>query len=218
MGDEMKRQGMEQKAEGLIFKLLPSGKVLLIPQGSGIHYTLHPGHESDVIDVHKTTERVVSGDSGRYETLLAIPKQELVSGLSQIGEAPFVEFLRLFRPIRLGWIARNHLGVLAFPTDAQLYGVSEIEISSDSLESEKLLKGWFQVPDFIDDVFDMPNMAFLLFKSRHRATLPYGIMFKFPDSKGRLKWIRLRDLRRWSRRMEGVYLQAFKPFIVSQNF
>lgn len=75
---------METKAEGFILKLLPSGKVLLIPQGSGIHYTLHPGHESGVIDVHKTTERV-EGDSGRYETLLAIPKQELVHGLSQIG-------------------------------------------------------------------------------------------------------------------------------------
>lgn len=209
---------MEPKAEGFILKLLPSGKVLLIPQGSGTHYTLHPGHESGVIDVHKTTERVACGNSGRYETLLAIPKQELVYSLSQIGEAPVAEFLRLFRPIRLGWIARNHLGVVAFPTDAQLDGISEIKISLDSLESEKLLRGWFRVPEFIDDIFDMPNMAFLLFKSWQRATLPYGIMFKFPDSKGRLKWIRLRDLRRWSRRMEGVYLQAFKPFIVSQNF
>jgi hypothetical protein len=208
---------MEQKGEGFIFKLLPSGKVLLIPHGSGVHYTLHPGHESGVIDVHKTTERVVSGDSGRYETLLAIPKQELVSVLSQIGTGPFVEFLRLLRPIRLGWIARNHLGILAFPTDAQLDGVSEIKISSHSQNPEQLLKRWFQVPEFIDEIFDMPNMAFLLFKSRHGTSLPYGLMFKCPPN-GRLKWVRLRNLRRWSQRMEAAYLQAFQPFIVSQNF
>lgn len=211
---------MEPKAEGFILKVLPSGKVLLIAQGSGVHYTLHPGHKSGVIDVHKTTERVVSGDSGRYETLLAIPKEELVCRLSQIGEAPFVEFLSLFRPIRLGWIARNDLGIVAFPTDAQLDGVTEIKIRPDSLESERLLRGWFQVPEFIDDIFDMPNTAFLLFKSRARADSPYGIMFKFPGAEGRflLKWIRLRDLRRWSRKLEGMYLAAFKPFLASQNF
>lgn len=131
---------------------------------------------------------------------------------------PVVEFLRLLRPIRLGWIARNRIAVVAFPTEAQLDGVSEIKISLGSLESEKLLRGWFLVPEFIDDIFDMPNMAFLLFKSRLKASLPYGIMFKFPDCKANLKWIRLRDLRRWSRRMEGAYLQTFEPYIVSQNF
>jgi len=212
----MERNG--QKADGFIFKLLPSGKVLLIPQGSGIHYTLHPGDKSGVIDVHKTSEHDVSGNSGRYETLFKIPKRELVPALSKIGESPFVEFIRMLRPIRLGWIARNHLCILAFPTDTELDGISEIKIDPHSPDSERLVQRWFRNPEFIDEIFDMPNIAFLLFKSRQRATLPYGIMFKFPDSKGRLRWIRSRDLRRWSRKMEAVYREAFQPFIVSQNF
>jgi hypothetical protein len=210
---------VKPKAEGLILKLLRSGKVLLIPQSSRIHYTLHPGQASGVIDFHKTDESIADSLI-RYERLFAISKDELVRNLAKIGEAPFLDLLKLFRPIRLGWIARNRLGIVAFPTDSELDGVSEIRISADSCSSEKLLRNWFRVPEFIEDIFEMPNTAFILSKFRNQAQFPYGLLFKFrtPDGGWLLRWIRLRDLRRWTRRMEGLYSSVFRNFCVSQNF
>lgn len=210
----------KRKAEGLTLKLLPSGKLLLIPQGRGFHYTLHPGHKSGIIDIHRTSEQIESPDTARHETLAAIPKEELVRSLREIGIAPLAELLKLFRPIRIGWIARNRLCVVAFPTDEQLDGVREIKIDPNSAASVELLECWFQIPEFIDDIFDMPNAAFLLFNTRSRAESPCGILFKLRQPEGRflLRWIRSRDLRRWSRRMESIYLPALKRFCITEDF
>src|SRR2546430_15360474 len=86
-------------------------------------YTLHPGHQSGVIDFHKTDERLPPSDPARYETLAAIQQEELVGNLEAVGQRPIMDLLRLVRPIRLGWIARRRLGVVSFPTEAELDSV-----------------------------------------------------------------------------------------------
>ncbi len=53
---ELRFNDPELKFAGVAVKFLPSGKVLVILEGTGVHYTLHPGHDSGVIDIHKTNE------------------------------------------------------------------------------------------------------------------------------------------------------------------
>ncbi len=69
------------KFKGLIVKFLPSGKVLVVPEGAGFHFTLHPGHQSGVIDFHRTNEGLFATNAARHETLAAVPQWELVRSL-----------------------------------------------------------------------------------------------------------------------------------------
>jgi hypothetical protein len=202
------------KFKGLIVKFLPSGKVLVVPEGSGYHYTLHPGHQSGVIDFHKTDERLPPSDPARYETLAAIQQEELVGNLEAVGQRPIMDLVRLVRPIRLGWIARRRLGVVAFPTEAELDSVSGIRIKVGPAECAEPLNGWMKRPEFIDDILQMPNTAFLLLDCRKATSPPYGVLFKISGPRGvvSLGWIRLRDLHRWGVRTEALFAEFFGRF------
>jgi hypothetical protein len=199
---------------GVTVRFLPSGKVLVVLEGTGLHYTLHPGHHSGIIDFHKTNERLPESDPSRYETLATIGKDEIVRNVEVIGKDPVMGLLRLLRPIRLGWIARRRLGVVAFPTEAELDRVSSIRIKAGPAEWVEPLKGWMKVPEFIDDILLMPNTAFLLFDCRRPSQPPYGVLFKVVGSHGVLSlcWFRLRDLKRWGAVMEGIFSERFKRF------
>jgi hypothetical protein len=211
---ELRFNDPELKFAGVAVKFLPSGKVLVILEGTGVHYTLHPGHDSGVIDIHKTNERLPEGDSARYETLAAIGQDEIVRYLEAVGKDPVTDLLRLLRPIRLGWIALRRLGVVAFPTEAELDGVSSIRIKPGSAEWAEPLKSLVKVPEVIDDILLMPNAAFLLFDCRRPTQPPYGVLFKVvgPDGVFSLCWIRLRDLKRWGAATETIFAERFKRF------
>ncbi len=211
---ELRFNDPELKFAGVTVKFLPSGKVLVVLEGTGVHYTLHPGHHSGVIDFHKTNERLPEGDPARYETLAAIGKGEIVRNIEAVGEDPVMDLLRLLRPIRLGWIARRRLGVGAFPMEAELDGPSSIRIKAGPAEWAEPLKSWMKVPEFIDDIFLMPNAAFLLFDCRRPTQPPYGVLFKIvgPHGVSSLCWIKLRDLRRWGAATETIFAERFKQF------
>jgi hypothetical protein len=211
---ELRFNDPKLKFPGVTVRFLPSGKVLVVLEGTGVHYTLHPGHHSGVIDFHKTNERLLEGDPARYETLAAIGQHEIVRNLEAVGKDPVMDLLRLLRPIRLGWIARRRLGVVAFPTEVELDGVSGIRIKAGPAEWTEPLKSLMRVPEFIDDILLMPNAAFLLFDCRRPTQPPYGVLFKVVDSHGvfSLCWIRLRDLKRWGAATETIFAERFKRF------
>jgi hypothetical protein len=211
---ELRFNDPQLKFSGLTVKFLRSGKVLLVLEGTGVHYTLHPGHDSGVIDIHKTNGDVPKGDPARYETLAAIGKDEVVRNQEAVGKDPVIDLLRLLRPIRLGWIARRRLGVGAFPNETDLDGLSSIRIKTGPAEWAEPLKSWMKVPEFIDDILFMPNAAFLLLDCRRPTRPPYGVLFKVVGSHGVLSlcWIRLRDLKRWGTAMETIFAERFKRF------
>jgi len=206
------------KFKSLIVKFLPSGKVLVIPEGSGFHYTLHPGHQTGVVDFHRTNEGLPNTDTSRYETLFAMPQTEIVQNLGAVGKEPIVDLLRLLRPIRIGWIARRRLGIVAFPTETELSNVSGIKVKKEAyLDFAEPLKSWVRVPEFINDIFQMPNSAFLIYDCRKATSSPYGVLFKVICSQdfSSLYWIRLRDLRRWGTRMELMFAEHFSRFRIT---
>ena len=204
--------------KGLIVKFLPSGKVLVIPEGTGVHYTLHPGNQSGVIDLHKTNEQIPTTDTSRYQTLAAIPQDEIVRNLSAVGAEPVMSLLSLLRPIRIGWIARRRLGVVALPTEAELDRVSGIRVKkAPTPELSEPLSTWMKVPEFIDEIWEMPNATFLLCDCRKDSSPVYGLLFKIVGPQGELslRWIRLRDLRRWSMKMEVLFAGLFNSLYAS---
>lgn len=206
------------KFKSLIVKFLSSGKVLVIPEGSGFHYTLHPGHQSGIVDFHRTNEGLPGNDTSRHETLAAIPQLEIVRNLGAVGKKPIVDLLRLLRPIRIGWIARRRLGIVAFPTETELSNVSGIRVKNeDPSEFVEPLKNWMRIPEFIDEILQMPNSAFLLFDCRKDTSPLYGVLFKVVGSEGvsSLYWIRLRDLQRWGARTELQFAEQFSRFCIT---
>ncbi|HKV78885.1 MAG TPA: hypothetical protein VJP02_12120 [Candidatus Sulfotelmatobacter sp.] len=197
--------------ESLLVRFLPSGKILVVPEGRGFHFTLHPGHKSGKIDVHRTNEGVPDGDPSKYETLTTIAKKDIVDKLQQMGMGHIHELLGLLRPIRLGWIARRCLGIVAFPTDAELSSVSAFRIKSTPAENAEFLRCWMRMPEFIDEILELPNEAFLLFDCKKVSSPPYGVLLRLKDSRGgvRLLWARFSDLLRWSARLEIQLAEIF---------
>lgn len=188
----------------LLVKFLPSGKILVVPEGRGFHFTLHPGHNSGKIDIHRTKEGVPDGDPSKYETLTTIAKEDIVDRLRHMGMGHIQELLSLLRPIRVGWIGRRRLGVIAFPTDAELSSVSTFRLESAPVENAEFLRCWMRTPEFIDEILELPNEAFLLFDCKKASSPLYGILLRLKDSQGgaRLLWARFSDLLRWSARLE----------------
>lgn len=198
----------------LLIRFLPSGKILVVPEGSGFHFTLHPGHKSGVIDVHKTDECVPKDHPAKHETLAAVAKKDIVDKIRQMGMGYVQELLNLLRPIRLGWIARRRLGVIAFPTDAELNRVSAFRLKSTPVEDTEFLHSWMRMPEFIDEILELPNGAFLLFDCRKASSPLYGVLLRHKDSRGavRLLWARFSDLLRWSARLETQLAGIFSGF------
>jgi len=188
----------------LLIRFLPSGKILVVPEGRGFHFTLHPGHKSGKVDVHKTNECASKDHAAKYETLATIAKEDILDRLRQLGTGYVQELLSLLRLIRMGWIARRRLGVIAFPTDAELSSVSAFRLKSAPMENTEFLRGWMRTPEFIDEILELPNETFLLFDCAKATSPLYGLLLRLKDSQGeaQLRWVKFSDLLRWSARLE----------------
>ena len=188
------------KCGSLIVKFLRSGKILVVPEGAGFHFTLHPGSASGSVDIHRTNEHVSEDDDAKYETLVTVPREDILEKIRQLGPNHIPELLTLLRPIRIGWIGRRRLGVVGFPTDSDLKKVSGIRLTDEPVDSANLLTCWMCTPEFLDEIPELPNDTFLLFNSRRPASPLYGLLFKLrvPENDIQLRWIKFRDLLRWS--------------------
>jgi hypothetical protein len=80
----------------LIVKFLSDGKLLIKLRGQSCHLTLHPGHRSGTMDLHRTNELCPCGDPSRYETVGTLTKAELVERMWLFGTDLCLEALTLF--------------------------------------------------------------------------------------------------------------------------
>ncbi len=200
------------KVKALTVRFLPDGKVLVKLGESNFHYTLHPGHASGTIDLHKTDERLPRSDPSRYESLGAISKSAIEEELRTIGPRLLGEFVNLWRPLRLGWMIRRRLCIGArLPTDLELKGGDGISVKAGPALCPELLASWMKPPEFYEDILCHPNAAYLLFDGKKPSSVPYGTVFTYKGKDGyvRMMWVRDRDLRHWARRWEPVLLAAW---------
>ena len=70
------------KTRSLAIKFLRDGKLIAKCGDDNFHYTFHPGHNSGIVDLHRTDERFPMGDPRRYETLGAVTKNDIEAELS----------------------------------------------------------------------------------------------------------------------------------------
>ena len=202
------------KGLGLTVKLLRSGKLILKLEGESAHFTLHPGHRSGIMDLHKTDELALEGDVLKHHTIGKLSKAELVRRMSVIGPHLVAELITLVRPIRLGWIMRRHLGIGgAFPSESTLQGISGIRVRRGEARLSEPRESWMQPPEFYDEVLQYPGRAFCLYDCKKRSSIPYGLVFTYRTPYGhvRMKWIRWRDALKWAAKWEPLFFELFRP-------
>ena len=175
--------------EGISVEERPDGKICLflprLPDGSEIHYTLHPGNASGVLDLHET--RTFSDGARTHRTVLAIRLEDVGRVLEKAAPA-MLALLSRIRSIRLGWLKRQGIGVyrgfLADPAD--LAQVTRLGTKKRlEFDLEKAAKRVI-VPEFLEDIYDLPDGLLTLMKDGRI----YGHAFKLTDAqgRGRLLW------------------------------
>lgn len=165
-------------------------KAVIAPKGSEEHITLHYGTNSKILDIHRT--RRTKGGHEKYTTLFTIPHDQL----APIAVAMANELLRtlrsLFRPLRIGWMARNHIGAEPgfFPGEEAFPFITKIEKKRIMLDESKVLDRLGKL-EYLDDLYDLPNgQGFSLISFRHRRRPRIiGFGFKISDAHGRPRLI-----------------------------
>ena len=169
-------------------------KIVFVPKSAGtkVHYTLHAGPDSGVIDLHETRP----GHDG-HRTLFAMRRDDIPTLLGDTA-AILPDLLGLLRPLRLGWLKHRNIGIAR-----GIDPVSDADIAAVTRKRKRRLildpQLWEQnieVPEYLEEVYNFPDGNFSLFH-RGRAI---GIGFKTRDAKGnvRLFWIKRRDLLRFA--------------------
>lgn len=204
------------KANGLTIKFLRTGKVLFKLEGEDSHVTLHPGHHSGIMDLHRTNELAPKGHPSKHVTLGTLSKVEFFERMWLIGPHLMSELIGLMRPIRLGWMIRHSIGIgPALPPDSALRQVTGIHVGKGTAEIGEPLKGWIEPPMFYEDILQHPGRAYSLFDCKKRPATPYGLLvtYRGPHGYVQMIWIRRRDLFRWVARWEPHILDLFRPLL-----
>jgi hypothetical protein len=180
-------------------------KLVILAKSAGEHYTLQAGTRSGVIDLHRTW--LDKDGVKHHETLFAIKHEELNKLLMNFDSVQS-ELRRLWRPLRVGWLARQGIGIvqgLDPVTDEQLAKITR-KRKKRLVPDEQLLQATIHVPEYLDDVYDFPDGAFSLFHGMKKV----GIGLKITDAYGktRLYWLRLRDLRRLAKTLQERLSQS----------
>lgn len=185
-------------------------KLIFLVGDSHEHYTLEFGSNSGVVDLHRKWQD--EGGSDQYETLFALPHADIPALLREL-RGPFRDFPRLIRRLRLGWLARHHIGILRgleFATSADIAAVTRrIRRKRLVFEEDKIRRN-LKVPRYLDDVWEWPDGPFSLFSGNRRI----GIAWKVTDRSGRprLFWLKLRDLVRFGNQVGPQLIQTARRY------
>lgn len=121
-----------------------------------------------------------------------------------------VEFLRLVRPLRLGWLAHHDIGVVRGLDPATDEDIAAVTLRRSRrkrlvIDEERWRKN-ISIPEYLEEVWEFPDGAFSLFHRNRKI----GIGIKATDRDGgkHLYWMKLRDLRRFSAAGQATFLDA----------
>lgn len=198
-------KGIESEDFAIEFR---DDKVVFVARSGdkGRHYTFHAGPVSGVLDLHETTRD--AGGQEQHRTLFALQRDALPSLLQELAPmAP--ELFTLLRPLRLGWLKHNNIGIargIDPVSDEDIAAVTRKRKRRLSLDAQLYEQNVF-VPEFLEDVYDFPDGNFaLLYRGRQ-----IGIGFKktYPGGDVRLFWIKRRDLMRFGNAWQDKLASAF---------
>jgi hypothetical protein len=203
----------EVEPQGLTVRFLRDGKIMVkFGQKEHIHYTLHPGTTSGMVDLHKTNETLAKTDPHRYETVVRIPKAAIEEELEHMSPSFLIEMLRLWRPLRLGWMIRRQLVIgPRFPGEDDLQGLKGFSIKAGPAACAEPLASWMKPPEFYEEILECPNVGYSLFDGRKKSRQSYGVAIAYRSTYGNVKltWARTRDLNRWAKKWEPILLEKW---------
>jgi hypothetical protein len=191
-------------------------KIVFAPKaaGRGKHYTFHAGPKSGVMDVHETA----IGADGReqHRTLFALRMEDVPLVLGELVAMP-AEFLRLLRPLRLGWLKHRDIGIargIDPVSDEDIAAVTRKRRRRLTLDAQRYEQNVY-VPKYLEEVFDFPDGNFSL----HHRDRKIGIGFKKTDGEGsvRLFWIKLRDLTHFGNAWQAKVAAALDRFGIPED-
>jgi hypothetical protein len=165
-------------------------------ENDGRHLTIHFGGKSGIVDAHITEPAAKS-----HRTLGGIAQSDLESLLSSVGpraEGYFLELMgRILRPVRFGWL--EHRGLLTFPpTLYEPEGLLTLgERRGKRWDFDRVrLEEFFRHNLRRADLMLQPDAAYVLYLRRRRSLDPYGMLLKFTDDHGCLRffWFRFSNL------------------------
>jgi hypothetical protein len=201
------------KLRALAVRFLPDGKIVVkFGREQHMHYTLHPGTASGMVDLHKTNESLPKTDPQRYETVVRIPKATIEEELGQMSASFLIEMLRLWRPLRLGWMIRRQLVIgPRFPDEDDVQGLKGFSIKAGPSAYAEPLASWMKPPEFYDEILERPNVGYSLFDGKKKSRQAYGVAIAYRSTYGdvKLTWARTRDLNRWATKWEPVFLEKW---------
>ncbi|MBI3132446.1 MAG: hypothetical protein HYZ13_14110 [Acidobacteria bacterium] len=172
-------------------------KLFYAIKGSTEHVTVQFGPHSKQLDVHRT--RRTTGGIEDYETLLRIPHDRLAPLLESVGKDFLPKVWSLFRPLRIGWMARHRIGAepAFFPVESDWEQITTVRKKRLYVDAEKLVKHMGKL-DYLEDLLDLPDGRAFSLISYKKAFKIIGFGIKVTDSNGRprLRWCSNRRLRK----------------------
>jgi hypothetical protein len=202
---ELRFSSPDSAISALTIRLLPDGKIVAKLGENTSHYTVQPGHNSGIVDLHETRELVPEGDPSRHKTLWRRSKTRIAEDFKSIGPQFVAELMDLLRPIRLGWIVRRNMAIgCRIPGEVELEGVNKISVRRVADSCPEAVPVCLRPPEFYEDVLRPPCGGYVLFKYDHCLYRPYGLMVTCLGQHGKVRmlWARLRDLRKLQTRWE----------------
>jgi hypothetical protein len=188
-------------------------KLVMFRRSSGDHFTLHAGHNSGVIDLHRTWKDAAGRQ--RHETVFAMRRDRIPHLLGHLNTLPS-DLIQLMRPLRLGWLGHRHITIVwgALPIDQEHIG----KITARKARRKRVILDpvAFQqevyIPQYLEEVWDMPDGPFSLWK-RGRM-IGFGMKLSHHDNRANLYWVKMRDLMRLGTKMQRLLLALVPGYAI----
>jgi hypothetical protein len=187
-------------------------KIVILSKTAGDHYTVQAGHNSGIVDLHRTWRDANGGE--HHQTLFAMRRDDLFTLLNAFASWP-QDLLRLLRPLRVGWLHHHRIGIvhgLDPTTDDEVAAVTR-QRRRRLIVDEQQWNANITIPEYLDAVRNFPDGAFSLFAGERRI----GIGFKNTDAGGNLHllWLKQRDLIRLAKTWEHQLIDAVRRHAIA---
>jgi hypothetical protein len=191
-------------------------KVVALAKDRGEHYTLHAGHASGVLDLHRTWRD--SDGAEQHQTVFAMRRSDLPVFLSELVPMTSGMF-RLFRRLRPGWLCRHGIGIvrgLEPLSDEDMAAVTRRRPGRKRIVvDEDKLRANIRIPEYLDEIWDFPDGAFSLMAGERRI----GVGIKATDRAGRVRlcWFKPRDVSRFFRTCEDRFITTALKYAIPKE-
>jgi hypothetical protein len=191
-------------------------KVIALAKNRDEHYTLHSGEDSGVLDLHRTWRE--ADGTERHQTVFAIHRSDLPALLVELSPVATGMF-RLIRPLRLGWLHWNNIGVvrgLDPTTDTDITAITRKRPGRKRVViDEDQVRANIVIPEYLDQVWDFPDGAFSLFKPGRKIGV--GIKATDPVGQVHLFWFKLRDASRLFSEFEAHFAATASKYAIPRE-